>query len=176
MRNRSLLLGTLAIVVIVATIGVVGYSWYVSTQAYGPPYPGLAKPISVVCPAPDDWVATQGIIAIHPRNDCTPSFTQRDVRDFLAQGASMVLIGAAGPTKVTRVVFLTIADLGRVTGDSEWTANYPPDLVVCYAQLSGTFYPNGPPEYIPKKVSAAFIVFDGQTGNELTLGTGALLG
>jgi hypothetical protein len=178
MRRRDLLLATLTIAVVVAAIGVVVYALHTRAKADESAYPGLDTPVSVVCPGPIDRVGSQGLPGVRPRNDCTPSFNQQDVRDYLAQGVSLGKIGVAGRPTVTRVVFLTIADLGRVSGDSEWAANYPADLLVCYAQLSGTFtvFGPGPPGFIPKSESVAFIVFDGHTGNQLVMGTGARLG
>ncbi len=174
MRKRRILVGTLAIAVVVATIGAVLYTLH---EADGASYPGLSEPVSVTCPGPPDSVSGQGSTGIHPRNDCTPSFTQQDVQDYLAHGVSLGKIGVVGQPTVTRVVFLTIGDLGRASGDSEWGANYPVDLLVCYAELGGTFWVSGPPDGgTPPPDSAAFIVFDAHTGNQLVAGTGARLG
>jgi hypothetical protein len=182
MRRRNILIGTLAIAVVVATIGGVAYALHtrVQAQADGASYPGLHAPVSVVCPGPTHSTTGQGGPGIRPRNECTPSFTQQDVRDYLAHGVNLGKIGVAGQPTITRVVFLTIGDLGRASGDSEWEANYPGVMLVCYAGLSGTFSMSGPPSGLsggtPHSTSSAFIVFDARTGNQLVMGTGAPLG
>jgi hypothetical protein len=180
MRTGNRLLEALAIVVLVAAIGGALGALIIYAPADGSAYPGLAAPVAVVCPGPAG-VGDEGGPGVRPRDDCTPSFTQLEVRDYLQSvvipgGYLDMNVRVMGRARVTRVVFLTIADLGRLTGDSEWAANYPVDLVVCYAQLSGAFMVYGPPHFIPQRASAAFVVFDGHTGNELTLGNGALLG
>lgn len=178
MRRRNILIGTLAIaVVVVAIIGGVAYAVHTRAQAQadGASYPGLHAPVSVVCPGPTHSTTSQGFPGIRPRNDCTPSFTQQDVRDYLAHGVNLGKIGVAGQPTVTRVVYLTIADLGRASGDSEWEANYPAVMLVCYAGLSGTFSVSSPGG-TPISTNAAFIVFDARTGNQLVMGTGARLG
>lgn len=197
MRRRNILIGTLAIAVVVATIGGVAYALYTraQTQADAKSYPGLHGPVSVVCPGPPygtigqgplqgrPYRAGQGLPAIHPRNDCTPSFTQQDVRDYVAHGAFLGAgISVTGPPTVTRVVFLTIRDLGRMSSDPEWYSlgkgfvdNAPLDMLVCYAGLRGTFTfagGLGPPSH----ESAAFITFDAHTGIQLVTGLGAPLG
>jgi hypothetical protein len=171
MRKRDLLLATLAIAVVVAAIGVGLYALHTRAQTNLPAYPGLNGPFAVVCPGPPNLVADQGTPGVRPRNDCTPSFTQQDVRDYLARGVDLDKVGFVRRPPVTRVVFLTIADLGRATGDSEWAANYPTDLVVCYAQFSGTFTISAPSGFT-KTVHVAYIVFDGHTGNQLVDGVG----
>src|SRR5262249_9557000 len=115
---------------------------------------------------------------IRPRNDCTPSFTQQDVRDYLAHVRGVVFnssIRVDGQPTVTRVVFLTIGDLSRASGDYRWEQLNPEDALVCYAQLGGPLTsvdPSGP----PTSLSTAFILFDAHTGNTLVASTGARLG
>jgi hypothetical protein len=186
MRRRNILIGTLALAVVVATIGGVAYALHTRAQVHtdGKSYPGLHAPVSVVCPGPTytttglgrPYRATgQGGTGIRARNDCTPSFTQQDVRDYLARGVSLGMIGVTGQPTVTRVVFLTIGDLDRASGDSEWEANYPADMLVCYAGLSGTFtFSSGIDP--PSSLSAVSIVFDAHTGNQLVIVAGPLLG
>ncbi len=141
MRRRNVLIGTLAIVVVVAAIGVVVYTLHTRAS-----YPGPDAPVAVVCPGPPDPVSGQGGGGIRPRNDCTPSFSQQDVADYVAHGANLGKISSDGQPTVTQILFVTIGDLGRVSHDSEWEANYPGDLLVCYAGLRGTFYVSIPGE------------------------------
>ena len=197
MRRRNILIGTLVIAVVLATIGGVAYALYTraQTQADAKSYPGLHGPVAVVCPGPPygtigqgplqgrPYRASQGLPVIHPRNNCTPSFTQQDVRDYVAHGAFLGAgISVTGKPTVTRVIFLTIRDLGRVSSDPEWYTfgksmldGYPLDMPVCYAGLSGTFTFAGGIDP-PSHESAAFIVFDAHTGNEFVTGPGAPLG
>jgi hypothetical protein len=133
-------------------------------------YPGLSGQVTVVCPA--HKLTTQGGPGITPRTNCTPAFTAQDVRDYLARGFSMGKIGVMGKPTVTRIVFLTIHELGQATGDSEWEANYPADLMVCYVGLSGMFSVAGAPSVGRTwTTSTASIVFDATTGNGLVMGT-----
>jgi hypothetical protein len=172
MRRRTILIGALALAVVVATIG--GVVFVLRTT----PYPGLVTPISVVCPGPTYGTTDFGLPAIHPRNDCTPSFTQQDVRDYVAHwrgGLGSVVVGQ--PT-VTRVVFLTLGDLDRAMGVVD--ARHP-DMLVCYAGLRGTFLsfeqvPLPGTATIPSSPSAAFIAFDAHTGNSFAYGLGAPFG
>ena len=186
MRRRKILIATLAIAVVVATIG--GVSYALRTRAPTPAdakwYPGLHAPLYVLCPGPTDPIASQGRSDIHPRNDCTPSFTQQDVRDYVAHMRSFVGpdIRVVGQLTVTRVVFFTIGDLSSVTVSSEYTSwrasmvvNFPADMLVCYAGLRGTFiFSDGIDR--PSHESDAFIVFDAHTGNGFGYGIGAPLG
>jgi hypothetical protein len=189
MRRRHILLGALALAVVVATIGGVALVMHIRAQAQadGKLYPGLHGPVAVVCPGPPYGTISHGPFkgcpyrsdvgrpAIRPRNDCTPSFPQQDVRDVLADPAHVresLGMGrlVVGQPAVTRVIFLTIADLGRATRDTNWEINYPSDMLVCYAGLRGTF--NTP----PTSINAAFVIFDAHTGNELVWGLGPMLG
>jgi hypothetical protein len=192
MRRRNILIGTLAIVVVVATIGNVADALHARAQAQADAksYPGLHGPVSVVCLGPI-YSGITGIItgrnsspAIQPRTDCTPSFTQQDVRDYVAHGRRFLGPGTSvtGRPTVTRVVFLTIRDLGRMSSNPEWYSlgkffvdNFPQDMLVCYAGLSGTFTFAGGIDP-PSHESAAFLTFDAHTGNELVTGLGAPLG
>jgi hypothetical protein len=176
MQRRHILGGALTCAVVVAGIGVVAYALHRDA------YPGLHAPVSVLCPGPPDPVADQGAPAIRPHSDCTPAFTAQEVREYAAHGLSLGKIAVAGQVSVTRVVFLTIADLGGASGDTEWAANYPAGVLVCYVALRGTFrvFAPGPslgaPNSSPAAFSVAFVLFDGHTGNELVMGTGAPLG
>ncbi len=172
MSKRRILIGTLAIVVVLAAAGAVTYTLHDRAQMY----PGLSLPSAVVCPGPNDGTTGQGAPAIRPRNDCTPSFTQQDVRDYLARLVSLGSIHVIGQPSVTRVVFLTIRELGSASGDSEWGANYSADMVVCYAGLKGTFSVYDPFGGASPHTGTAFILFDGHTGNQLVSGLASPLG
>jgi hypothetical protein len=177
MRRRNILIGTLAVAVVVATIGGVAYALHARAQEQADEalYPGLHGPVSVVCPGPTDSIASRGLPAIHPRNDCTPSFTEQDVRDYVAHGQLFPggRIELQGQPTVKRLVFLTIADLNRI-GQQRLLGGFPPDRLVCYVELRGTFIfatLGG-----SSSDSAATIAFDAHTGKELGFGLDALLG
>ena len=184
MLRRNILIGTLAISVVVATIGGVAYVLHTRAQADGASYPGLHGPVSVVCPGPTysgitgSTTGRDGHPAIHPHNDCAPSFTQQDVRDFLAQGRLFLGagFGVTGKWTVSRVIFLTISDFIRAVGpgESTWAGGYPPTMLICYVGLRGRFELDigGGPE----SLSSVSIVFDAHTGNGLVSISVALLG
>jgi hypothetical protein len=177
MRNRGRLTLALASVIVVLAIGTFACAMHKRTQAQTASYPGLKSHVSVVCPGPTDTVSEQGSPAIHPRNNCTPAYTEQDVRDYLAHVMGLGKIEVVGQPTVERVVFLTIHDLGQATGDSEWEANYPADMMACYAVLRGTFRVSGPPASgTLRTFSTASIVFDAHTGNQLVMSTPAPLG
>src|SRR5438477_5512387 len=46
--------------------------------------------VPTICPGPSSHF--RGIPAIHPRNDCTPAFTEQDVRSYLAANLQLALI------------------------------------------------------------------------------------
>jgi hypothetical protein len=203
MRTRHLLIGTLALAVVVATIGGVAFALHArtqapadghtSTQGDAASYPGWHAPVFIVCPAPPYGTISQGPLqglpyrpsqvppAIRPRNDCTPSFTQRDVRDYVAhrQQFSDGVDTITGQPAVTRVLFLTLGDFVLFTrpfgGGLE--ENYPPDMLVCYVGLSGTLTIVGPfhPRYPTQSISTASIVFDAHTGQMIYMFPDALL-
>ncbi|HZC76454.1 MAG TPA: hypothetical protein VE258_01815 [Ktedonobacterales bacterium] len=173
MRNRGLLIGTLAGVVVALAIGTIAYAMHAHTTAKPASSLDLHSHVSVVCPGPTDTVSEQGVPAIQPRNNCTPSFTEQDVRAYLAHVMPLGKIQVIGQPTVVRVVFLTIRDLDQATGDSEWEANYPAAMVVCYVTLRGSFRVFGPPgSHPPSTLSTANILFDAHTGNELAVGAG----
>jgi hypothetical protein len=104
-----------------------------------------------------------------------PAFTEQNVRDYLSRDLPLSRIQVNGQPTITQIVFTTIHDLGRATGDGSWEANYPAGLPICYVELSGTFrfhdlLGRGAP--LPQWVSnaTAFIVFDARPGNHFVTG------
>ena len=168
----------------VATIGGVAFVLHTRAQADEKLYPGLHGPVAVVCPGPPYGTVSQGPLqgrpyrptglpTIHPRTDCTPSFTQQDVRDYLAAHDVLISVDTqvVGRPTVTRVIFLTIGELGHAAQYSAGVGeNFQLDMLVCYVELSGTF--NTP----PTSINAAYVIFDAHTGNELVWGLGPMLG
>ena len=125
----------------------------------------------------------RGIIggpAIQRRSDSIPAFTEQDVRDYLSSlNGSGSLVGSRiilhGQPTITQIVFTTIHDLGRATGDRTWEANYPADLPICYVELSGYLQFLGLGSRAPQGegINTAFVLFDARTGNHFVTGAPA---
>lgn len=169
MRRRAALIGALALTLVVVAFGASAYmlhrehAWLFSAS--------LQTTVKVVCPG--RAYATEGAPIIRPRNNCTPSFTAQDVRDYVtSHTAPLGRIQVVGKPTITAIAFTTIRDLANTTGDSEFTANYPADMVVCVVELKGTFIGDAPIATAIHPVSAAFFVVDAHTGNELMEGGG----
>jgi hypothetical protein len=178
-RSRGALLATAAIPIVVFAFGAV-YLVRAHQQTQGSlgapnsgAYPGLHGQITPECPG--NALTTEDFPAILAHTDCTPSFTAQDVRDYLARGFSMGKIGVVGKPTVSHAVFLTIRELEQVTGESEWAANYPGNLLICYVGLSGAFRFASPPMSHPVVINTASIVVDAHTGNGFVMSTGDAL-
>lgn len=174
MRRRTTRIGATTLTVVVIAFGAV--MSMIRGGGLWPFSPGLPSTLYVVCPGQSQASIAVGATAIQPRNDCTPSFTAQDARDYISQhgidfGMSTDVVGRLS---VHKVAFITIDDLGRASGDSEFAANYPADLAVCYVEVSGTFSMSGPLSQAPAHTGpgTAFILFDAHTGNELMSGGG----
>src|SRR5260370_42287957 len=110
MRRRNILLGTLAIAVVMATIGGIVYALHTRTQAPadalhtrtqgdGKSYPGLHAPVFIVCPGPPygtigqgpfqgpPYRAAQGAPVSGPPNDGPPPSPQKHCRDSVPRPA-----------------------------------------------------------------------------------------
>ncbi len=144
---------------------------------------GVPSPVAVVCPGPEYTAygrsySTIGLPTIQPRNTCTSSFTEQDVRAYVSHNPHRLFGGIVveGTPTVTSITFTTIRDLSRISGDSEFAANYPAEMVVCVVELKGTFIGDGPlfsnTTTAPKPSSLAYSLLDAHTGNELMEGLG----
>jgi hypothetical protein len=126
-----------------------------------------------------------GASAIQPHIDAIPAFTEQDVRDYLSSlNVSGSLMGSRiilhGQPTITQIVFSTIHDLGRATGDGTWEANYPADLPICYVELSENMQFIGPPGHRRSQrasqgegIGTVFLLFDARTGNHFVTGAPA---
>lgn len=124
--------------------------------------------VAAVCPASPSPVSPGGS-AITPRNDCTPSFTEQDVRDYVSHLHELFKIGFVGQPTITHIWFITADDAAKLTHDASSNSGAP---VVCYVELHGTFTVDAPPGMGPLPPDhTAFIIFDAHTGN--MLGEGA---
>ncbi len=137
-----------------------------------------------ICPGP--WSPVDGVPAIRPRNGCTPSFTEQDVRSYLAANRQLALatkpndIAFVGTPQIVSIRFLSLPalNLSRDPYAPAWRLS---DRVVCYVSLQGTFFPihravlipDHPVRHFPR---SAYIVFDAHTGNVLDSGFDDLLG
>ncbi len=137
-----------------------------------------------ICPGP--WSPVDGVPAIRPRNGCTPSFTEQDVRSYLAANRQLALatepndIAFVGTPQIVSIRFLSLRGL-NLSRDPYAPAWRLSDRVVCYVSLQGTFFtihrlaslPDHPVLHFPR---SAYIVFDAHTGNVLGSGFDDLLG
>src|SRR5258706_5500051 len=135
-----------------------------------------------ICPGPSS--PGDGTPAIRPRNDCTPAFTEQDVRSYLAAHLQLAMpnvTAVVGHPQIVSIRLLSMRDLSREPYALAWLV--PSDRIVWYVVLLGTFFPlhvplHGPPHHpnpllhFPRPV---FIVFDAHSGNLLGNGFGASL-
>jgi hypothetical protein len=144
------------------------------------PYPRAPT----TCPGPSSPV--DGVPAIRPRNGCTPSFTEQDVRSYLAANRQLALafepnyIAFVGTPQIVSIQFLSLhaLNLNRDPYAPAWRLS---DRVVCYVSLQGTYFPIYGPRRLPDHPvrhfpRSAYIVFDAHTGNVLDSGFDDLLG
>jgi|SRR5215467_8332007 len=122
----------------------------------------------------------RGTPAIQPRSDSIPAFTEQDVRDYLSSlSGTGPLMGSRiilhGQPMITQIIFATIHDLGRATGDGTWEANYPADMPICYVELSGHLQFLGLGSRAPQGegLNTAFVLFDSRTGHHFVTGAPA---
>jgi hypothetical protein len=146
-------------------------------------FPAHDLHLATICPGPS---YADGTPAIHPRNDCTPSFTEQDVRSYLAANLQFALVDHqsglpngvtfVGRPQIVSIRFLSARDLGRESHPPAWIAP-PPDTLVCSVTLHGTFFPiHGPLSLYQINFHYAYIVFDAHSGGLLGNGFGNPLG
>jgi hypothetical protein len=134
------------------------------------PYPRA----STLCPGPSSPV--DGVPAIRPRNDCTPSFTEQDVRSYLAANLQLALVNLqtglpngvtfVGRPQIVSIRFLSTRDLSREGYAPDWLVSS--DRVVCYVSLHGTFFPIHSSSAVRHLTfHSATIVFDAHSGDLL---------
>lgn len=165
MSRARLMLETLVAIVLV---GGMASTLYVRSRAASPSWE--PSQVSVVCPGPPSD-SLSGIPAITPRNDCTPSFTQQDARDYVSHVHTLFKITFVDQPTITHIWFITSNDAAKLANEA------PSNLgsrVVCYVELNGTFTVDTAPGISSPAVPTphhAFIIFDAQTGNLLGAGT-----
>jgi hypothetical protein len=136
-------------------------------------FPTQDPHLATICPGPS---YADGTPAVRPRNDCTPSFTEQDVRSYLAANLQFALVDLQsglpnGVTFVDRpqivsIQFLSTRDLSREGYAPDWLV--PSDRVVCYVSLHGTFFPIHSSAAVRHLMfHSATIVFDAHSGNVL---------
>ena len=128
-----------------------------------------------LCPGPSS--PGDGTPAIRPRNDCTPSFTEQDVRSYVAAHLQFALPNVTAVVRQPQIVsirLLSMRDLSHEPYALAWLV--PTDRIVWYVVVHGTFFPlplSVPPHHpllhFPRPV---FLVFDAHSGNLLGNGFG----
>lgn len=113
--------------------------------------------------------ADLGLPAIRPTRNVTggqtPTFTVKDVEQYVATGTIGPKISANGPSKVVNVQFLPAQQVEALLKTT--TASMPPDRLLCVAELSGNYTISGPPSAVAPSTTftTVYLVFDAQTGN-----------
>lgn len=170
--RRVLLVAVAVCAVLAAVLGAV------SLRGDLPDSSGAPASVATTCPgAPQRAIDAPGIPdgiiggpAITPRNDCTPSFTEQDVRAYVrAHPESLMTDPHAPPPIVTRVQFMTSREVSVLThGEPTGLAD---DAIVCYVALSGTFLPYSVPYGVTAHpYHSEVVVFDAHDGNILFYG------
>jgi len=117
-----------------------------------------------ICPGPSYF---GGDPAIRPRNDCTPGYTEQDVRSYLAANLPFGLpnnIRGVGEPQIVSIRFLRLRELRREPNAPVWL---PPDRLVCFVVLHGTFFPVRAPLAANMAFHSAYLMFDAHSGNLL---------
>ena len=163
MRARPIIVGLFTLC---AVVSATAYTLHVQ------PFWRPTTVTAVVCPGPS--TPALGFPAIRPRNDCTPSFTEQDVRAYVRPGFSLGHAGPAQNITVVTILFTTSRDASILMGDGP--TGLPDDAVVCYVEMRGTasghaiYVPPSAPRY--RRTSSVTIraLFDAHTGNGLEFG------
>jgi hypothetical protein len=128
----------------------------------------IREAAQMTCPGPSSTAF--GIPAISPRNNCTPSFTARDVLDYEnAHPFAAMRVEAVGKPAITKIWFLTSAEASQqMHGES---IGIPDDALVCYVEFYRIFRKGSGPGGEPtERMGTAQQVFDAHTGNLLVAG------
>jgi len=209
MKKRSLVLGLIALLVIIAgTLGVLGICARASAPTIAkndtvPPnssrqialYLTGARVIPTVkvstltanCdPKQIPSVASDpangtGSPAIKPHLCGIPTFTEQDVRQYMSTFTSFngFRIRQTSPNySITRILFVTNQTANAANGLNADTGIIDPHLIVCYVEVYGNFSVAGGPHIPARRATPTAqpvfhhgqLVFDGVTGNILTMG------
>jgi hypothetical protein len=164
MRSRLIILGLLAVC---AVVSAVAYTLHVQ------PFWRPTTVTAVACPGPS--TPAYGFLAIRPRNDCTPSFTEQDVRNYVRSSFSLGHMGPIQNVTIVEILFTTSHDASILMGDSP--TGLSDDAVVCYVELRGmatgtaTFLPGYTATSHPASAVNVRVLFDAHSGNELGSGS-----
>lgn len=115
-----------------------------------------------------------GAPAIQPHLPSTPTYTEEDVRNYVAThplpGGSISSVKA--PTVIQVAFMTTQAASALIRNFISWHT----DDLVCYVELEGAFsFHGGPPGYVPRHETTpadtrVYEILDAQTGNCLVIG------
>src|SRR5258706_13961792 len=115
MQHRGRPTLTLASVIVVLALGTFAYVAHSRSQAPNASSLHLRSHFTLVCPGPPYTLSGPGAPTIQPRNTCTPSFTEQDVRDYLArQEGPLLPIEDMGHPTVEHVLGLPVRHPGAL--------------------------------------------------------------
>jgi len=171
-------------VVLIGALVLAASVMLAASPVHYPRAPAQYPRAPTICPGP--WSPVDGVPAIRPRNGCTPSFTEQDMRTYLAANRQLALatepndIAFVGTPQIVSIRFLSLRGL-NLSRDPYAPAWRLSDRVVCYVSLQGTFFPihrlaSLPDHPVLHFTRSAYIVFDAHTGNVLGSGFDDLLG
>jgi len=130
-------------VVLICALVLAASVMLAASPVHYPRAPAQYPRTPTICPGPSSPV--DGDPAINPRNDCTPSFTEQDVRSYLAANRQLALatepddIAFVGTPQIVSIRFLSLRGL-NLNRDPYAPAWQLSDRVVCYVSLQGTFF------------------------------------
>jgi len=123
-----------------------------------------------------DSAPIAGSEAIHPTlaaKPGKPTFTEDDVRAWVADNPPAAWDSTTPPPVVERVEFLPAREVAAKVNHPVYA---PDDAILCLATLSGTWAPELPPGVKPSGSpipnTVIYLIFDGTTGNLLGMTSG----
>ena len=124
--KKALILGALALIISlggVFTVAHLGPLWRPTVVT------AVSCPHSTMPPK-------QVGVGIQPRNSCTPSYNEQDVRAYFSSGFSTVHGLQVSQITISRILFTTSSDASRLMGGV--VTGEPDSTMVCYVEMRGT--------------------------------------
>ncbi len=169
MKRFQILIALLVLFVVV--IGVWGVLAFITYQRNSTASHCDAKHIPRVTA---DAARGQGLSAIKPHLCNIPTFNEQDVRQYMSTVHKFegMRIGQTSPSyTITRILFISNQTANDTfNADTGFTDK---SLIVCYVEVHGDFVvgaPGATKDSKPEVMHRGQMVFDGVTGNLLTMG------